>query len=93
MEALPLVVITDQSVDPRVIMHHEPRAIQAEQYRAPGDMPRELAQADAEAWVDASTACVDYVAVAAQTYSNEIEVFDEAGFRECVHAHIDERGA
>ena len=30
----PLVVITDTAVDPHIVMHHEPRALQAEQYRA-----------------------------------------------------------
>lgn len=30
----PVIVIADRSVDPHVVMYHEPRSIQAEQYRA-----------------------------------------------------------
>lgn len=30
----PVIVITDRSIDPHVVMYHEPRSIQAEQYRA-----------------------------------------------------------
>lgn len=33
-EPKPVVVIADRAVDPHVVMYHEPRSIQAEQYRA-----------------------------------------------------------
>ena len=33
-EAPPVIVITDSSIDPHVVMYHEPKSIQAEQYRA-----------------------------------------------------------
>jgi len=60
-----------------------------EQYRAPGDMPRQLARPDAEAWVDASTACVDYIAVAGRTYAEDAAVFDEEVYGQCVDEHLD----
>src|SRR5688500_7090625 len=52
-----------------------------EDYRAPADMPQALSQADAVAWVDASTACVDYIVVAARNYALGVEGFDEVGYR------------
>ena len=30
----PVIIITDNSIDPHVVMYHEPKSIQAEQYRA-----------------------------------------------------------
>ncbi len=33
-ETPPVVVITDSSIDPHVVMYHEPKSLQAEQYRA-----------------------------------------------------------
>lgn len=33
-DALPLIVLTDSSIDPHVVMYHEPKSLQAEQYRA-----------------------------------------------------------
>lgn len=30
----PIIILTDRSIDPHVVMYHEPRSIQAEQYRA-----------------------------------------------------------
>lgn len=63
-----------------------------EDYRAPGDMPRQLARPDAAAWVDASIACVDYLEVAARTYGEGLAGFDEIVYRSCVDASVDEAG-
>jgi hypothetical protein len=62
------------------------------QYHAPADMPGKLRPRVAEAWVDASTACVDYLEAAASAYGQDIDGYDRAAFRSCVDAEVDERG-
>jgi hypothetical protein len=62
------------------------------QYHAPADMPRRLRPKVAEAWVDASIACVDYLEAAAIAYGQDIDGYDRAAFRACVDAEVDQRG-
>ncbi len=62
------------------------------QFHAPADMPRHLRPRVAEAWVKASTSCVDYVEAAAVTYGEGIDGFDQSAFRECVRERVDDAG-